>query len=807
MRHACALALAVLCTAILYAEDARPRLDGDGEPLPPGARFRLGTRLWRHTGECSNLAWSPDGKLLATASREGARIRDAASGKILVSIDAPHTRVLAFSPDGKELACGSLAGGVVAYDPASGREVRPYPVNARQQLAYSPKGTYLIAVEETNYVVLNRATGRKVLDMETRAEIMGCAFSADETRLVVSSFNPAVKIWDIPAGKVLKEWTIEEKWFIGGPAVSPDGKQFAVGKEGIVVVDADTLETKQHLVADDPLKGFLLMQYTSDGKLLVAVSRDGEVYVWDTATYERRWKLTGNVQFERSMAVDPAGKRVAVGDAFNRIWIWDLETGKRLFDVPVGHHHEVYAVDWSRDGALIATGSGGLTTHLWDARSGRHLRTLPTSSYFLRLSPDGGTLLSTWHNRQPLRVWDTKSATEQQQWPMESEGSMTFALSADRSRLVRLERLPGDDWRFTGYAFPSLEEQFRQSGKGPVHQVTISPSGKLVAFNVYNEGIRIFSFDQAKFVTTLPYEDWNAEGKAFTPDDRFFLIGGDIVQVFELATGKIANSFDKHNRPVGALAVSPNGRIAASTDGQTGRPKQLKDPHRIRFWDIATCRELATLSGHDVNATSLCFSPDGTQLITGLQDATALVWDVPEEARRAAVTVQAIAAEEIEAVWHDLSSTEAAAGQRAVLRLVNDPDSAVALLEERLKPVAAPDDKEVQSLITGLEDDDFKVRQASLDRLAAYGAVITHQLTAAARDAESNEVRLRCRELLQAAQSPLPLRGEALTAARAVQVLEWVGTTQAKALLGKLATGAAEAQLTRESRAALGRLK
>jgi hypothetical protein len=258
---------------------------------------------------------------------------------------------------------------------------------------------------------------------------------------------------------------------------------------------------------------------------------------------------------------------------------------------------------------------------------------------------------------------------------------------------------------------------------------------------------------------------------------------------------------------VGALAVSPNGRIAVSTDGQKSRPKDVPEPHRIRFWDIATCRELATLSGHDANATSICFSHDGTQLVTGLQDASALVWDVPEEARHTPVAMQAIAAGEIEGVWLELSSPEAAAGQRAVRRLVNDPDSAVALLEERLAPIAAADDKEVQSLIAGLDDDDFKVRKASLDRLAAYGAVVTRQLTAAARDAQSNEARLRCRELLEAAQTPLPLQGEALTAARAVQVLEWIGDAGAKTLLGKLAEGVAEAQLTREARGALGRLQ
>ena len=324
MRNVCAIALSVLCCAMLPADDGKPRLDSDGEPLPPGARFRLGTRLWRHTGEAWHLAWSPDGKQLAMSNHDGVSILDAASGKVLsvVAALAPDA-VLAYSPDGAELAVGTTLNGVVAFDPTSGRELRSYKAPANKYLAYSPRGTYVVAAYESNYAVVERKTEKKILDIKTRSEIYGGAFNHDESRLFVASSNGAVTIWDVARWQVLKEWKPSGEL----TAVATDGKHLAVAGKEVTVVDAETLEAEATLAGDDPDDGFRRAQYTSDGKLLLAALQDttGEatVYVWDTATYKRRWKLTADTWVMRGMAVDPAGKRVALCDAFHRIWLWD----------------------------------------------------------------------------------------------------------------------------------------------------------------------------------------------------------------------------------------------------------------------------------------------------------------------------------------------------------------------------------------------------------------------------------------------------------------------------------------------------
>jgi len=294
---------------------------------------------------------------------------------------------------------------------------------------------------------------------------------------------------------------------------------------------------------------------------------------------------------------------------------------------------------------------------------------------------------------------------------------------------------------------------------------------------------------------------------AFTPDDRF-LIGGSpdgTERVFEIATCKEIYSIARHEKTVAALAVSPNGRLVASAGSDLNTCLAFGAPQKIRFRDIVAGKEHAVLSGHHQNVSCLAFSPDGKQLVTGLQDATALVGGVPAAALDARFAVEAIPSGKIEAVWSDLGSAEAKRGQDAVLRLVRDPAQALDVAERQLHPVESPKAEEVLSLIEGLAEDDFKERELASEKLAAYGEVIAPQLSKAVADSTSLDVRSRCAELLQKIHSPVRT-GTLLAEARAVQVLEWIGDARARTLLTKLAQGAKGAVLTKEAQVALARL-
>jgi HEAT repeat protein len=190
-----------------------------------------------------------------------------------------------------------------------------------------------------------------------------------------------------------------------------------------------------------------------------------------------------------------------------------------------------------------------------------------------------------------------------------------------------------------------------------------------------------------------------------------------------------------------------------------------------------------------------------------LADTTALVWDVPADARSVRFASVPIPPAELTAVWKDLASNDAKQAQTAVLRLVQDPSAALPLLEREFgapRPIVPAD---VQPLIDQLAAEDFKVRQLAQQQLEAFGDRILPILEARLRDTTDPEIRLRCQELIVKSRIDCPLPASALFHARAVQVLEWIGDARAIALLTKIALGEKQLYLTQSAAAALGRLK
>ena len=189
-------------------------------------------------------------------------------------------------------------------------------------------------------------------------------------RLVVTSLNPSLKIWDIARREIVARWSESETDFVYGPAIATNGTTMAVGHRDVIIVDPFKAAVFQRLQGDDPRDLFLQLAFTPDGRWLLAASQEGPVYVWNVADWSRKWKLTGNAWVVRGMAIRPDGKRVAVGDAGNRIKVWSLESGEQLFNDRPGHDSDVHAITFTPDGRTLITSGGARCTHLWDVGQG-----------------------------------------------------------------------------------------------------------------------------------------------------------------------------------------------------------------------------------------------------------------------------------------------------------------------------------------------------------------------------------------------------------------------------------------------------
>ena len=266
--------------------------------------------------------------------------------------------------------------------------------------------------------------------------------------------------------------------------------------------------------------------------------------------------------------------------------------------------------------------------------------------------------------------------------------------------------------------------------------------------------------------------------------------------VFEMASGRPLLRVPKPGEDIHYwafhLAVSPDGRWLA-----------LARYDSIELWDIVEGKRLPFHKPHRITEYSdpeenycrdLQFLPDNKHLIAAHGDGTALVWELPPEALKP--PSQRMTAR----TWEDLASIDAHVGHNAVWAMWNEPDKALALLKEKLKPAKSPPAKELAAWIEELGANEFAKREEAMKRLKAYGRTIESSLRQAASRTANAEQKKRLNELLSGYQSVASRTPEEIRAIRCVQVLEKLKDPEAKQLLRELAKGEPSAILTQEAK-------
>lgn len=811
----------------LRQAEQTPRTDLFGDPLPPGAVARLGTMRLRYA---SCLAFSPDGKVVATAQWNTVHLWDAVSGKQVKRLSAPefqwYVSTVAFSPDGRKVAVMDLfAHHIIVWKvdkenplftaEVNGRRVAHQMVMAKivfssdgktlytgdektihawdaetgketQCISYDGTDTYGIVIsgDGKRFATAGNSkgivrlwdaqTGKLLHDLDHHRRLVRCAaFSPDGSLLASGGDDRMVRLWDVKSGKEIRKFEGHEDDLVA-VAFAPNGKGLATANrkhfDGIETIRLWDLKKE----AEKPRKtivapGATALEYSPDGKTLAWISCKQGVHLLDATTGEERIPFESHYGDVNAVAYSLDGRSIATASSDRTIRLWEAETGKPK-GVLRGHKDSVNAVAFSPDGKWLASGSKDRTGILWDVEKQKlrfSCKGHGNEVHAVVFAPDGKTLWIGGYNCI-LQSWDVRTGKELQ--------------------TINVE-----------------EKDFRDRNSA----LAISPDGRLLAGG--GDNVRLHDARSGRLLRTVLRKLW-VTSLAFSPDGRTLACGGEnrTTVLWELASGKERARLPGHWNHRGALAFSPDGKLLASGSHDPGGDMNKV----VHVWELATGKELGAFQGHEQPVFGVAFSPDSKRLATAGGDATTLIWDLvavaaggPQSAIDKRSLKSPLTAQDLEAAWKDLAGDDAAKAQQAVWMLAREPRQAAEFLGQRLRPAVGPGTARLAALIDDLDSDDFSTRERASAELTRLGTMAESLLRKKQTEKPSLEMRKRIEAILDKLDVLAPLSGEELRSVRAVEALEHAGTDEARQLLRRLSEGAENARLTREAKASLERLQ
>jgi WD40 repeat protein len=783
------------------------RTDHYGDALPADALARLGTVRFRHLNNVRRVAFSKDGTRIGSASWDQTlRVWDATTGRELHRFSLPAPESAAISPNGKIVAGGGRDKSLRLWVMGTGEELYRATnlENAVTAVCFSSNGNAVAALSNPVIRVWDIDEKKELRQFQDPANGMYTLALSHDGKLLAGGGKDQVWVWEVGSGKLLHR--------LKGQAGS---------KESVAFIYAVAFAPKSKIVASG------------------GTDSDPTVRLWDVATGKEVRRISRGPGWVRPIAFSSDGKMLACGGVDSKVQLYDVATGEELrrLQLPGRDDTWVMSLDFSPDGKRLVTSGSEKVIRLWDVATGKKVQLHEghqAAVSQVAVTPDGRAILTAGQDCMICR-WDR--ATGRRLWQARQTGSVSqMALAADGQRAVTTD---GGVLRIWDVATGKETRTLPISKGGWVRAVALSPDGSVLAAAAWDRTIRLLSIPSCKERLRIPLRTANQDYRgdcplAFLPDGKTLISGSadntnQILYLWDTATGK---ELRRIAHPVSRMALSPDGRLLATTGrdpkvrlwdlassksfleigteaatlawSPDGRTLVTGDRSGIvHLWEAASGRERRRFAAHDAQegsfnagVASLAFAPDGKTLFSGGYDTTVLIWDLRGTTSKR---------EPIETHWAALAKLDAGQAYDSICALLATPPGTVQYLKSHLTPVALPDAHKVTPLISDLDSEQFTVRSQAERELERLGEGVLSALRKALDNQPSAELRRRATQLIEKLTSPTPT-SDRLRAVRAIEVLEAIGTEEARSVLAALAKGLPEARQTQEAKAALDRL-
>lgn len=586
--------------------------------LPIGAQEKspgpeIVSQLKGHTDAVYAVAYSPDGRFIATASFDNTvKLWEAATGKEIKTYGgtAGHTKQVisvAFNQDGSLLASGSTDNTLKVWDVPVNAPIRSYKASeAVQAVALSPDGLKLaIGTKDGALKLVTPTEFKELVKFESghQGAVTALAFSANNATLASVGADRMLRYWNVADGKLLLAIGAHTAG-VNNLVVNPNATAaYTVGDDGFL-----KFWQFPPPVAGKTLPGhggsIRALALTADNASYYTASDDRTVRQFAIAGAKEVRALAGPQANVTSVATHPANTHIAGGTADHRIFLWNSADPK----VPaqwLAHAGPVHSLQIQAATTLMSAGGDGLVKFWTIPTAPARALTHPDAVLAAVASADGKKLF-TGSTDKMVRVWDTAKLAAEKQLAGHTAPVTAVAVSANLAILA------------SGAADNTVRLWNQATGKDS--DVLLAHAAPITALGINAAGNQLLSASEdgsvklwgLPLVAPKAFVHPDAVGNVIVTADgaKVLTAGNDkIVRLWNLASGAKEKDFPGATGPIVDVAVSANGAsIAAASSDKT-----------VLLWNAADAKLVQKLA-LPANPQAVAFSADGQSVFVGLAD-------------------------------------------------------------------------------------------------------------------------------------------------------------------------------------------
>jgi WD40 repeat protein len=624
-------------------------------------KSQLDSYLYEHSTRVDSLAFSPDGRILASGGGPGDNsviLWDLGVHRAIGRLTGHRNSVssIAFSPDGKTIAstsCGKWdshyacqQSEILFWDVTTQKTKGP-PIaghtNIVTILAFSRDGKTLASASDDNTIILWNVSAQQPIGKPLTGnndKVTALSFSPDGKTIATVSINGITTIWNTFTQQLISQRFTQYDDGIYNLSFSLDGKSLVSGVKNAEII---------HWVFNTSSR----LAFSPDNQILVSGSLDGTINLRDSSTQEPIGRpLSGHTQTVSSVAFSPDGKTIASGSWDKTIILWNIQIvsnkpenkRKSIKNLLGEHQSSIRKVAFDPSGKILASVSNDSTIILWDTSTYNPIGQ-PLDGYQIAFSPNGKMLASancSKYNSSGCEQSEIILRDVVTRQPIgESLSSPTntvndIAFSPD-SKIIASAGCGKHDESYSicqeGQVILwdiATRQQFGQpliGLRGDIDSVIFSPDGKMLASVISNKWTMIL-WDLSSSQPIRKSLESFAYTFAFSPDGKMFVTGSlnNTIILWDSNTRRPIGQpfserkgYDSYKSAYIPVEFSPDGKTLASGDFD----------NTIILWEVKTRQPIGRpLTGHFNYVHSVSFSPDGKTLASGDEDGKVILWNV-----------------------------------------------------------------------------------------------------------------------------------------------------------------------------------